>query len=256
MQKDHDSFRVETEFGLEQLVGLTPIVIPAIPLTNNGNLVDPSIDISAPMILFDDFMHVEYGTELYGADINYMRGVIRHNAPMRIELTAGARYIRLHEELLVTGNDLRNQIQPTILSASSNHIFGPSVGVRAEWEYGLLKLGADSRFTAAFNRNNNYVRTDNLFLQNQLPTKSDDDHTDFSPVHELQLYAQVKLTHRCKLRVGYDLLTLFEVSRPHNQVIWDDSGVVDGPVRIRAGADHQETFNAHGIVVSGEISLY
>lgn len=252
MAKQTESYRA-TPFFDELLIHQ---VIPAIPLTNNGQLVDPGLDPAAPMILFDDFMHVQFGTELYGADINYFRGAIRHNAPLRIEFAAGARFIRLHEELFITGQDLRNQIRPEILSASSNHIFGPSFGLRAEWEYGIVKLGADSRVTAAFNRNNNYVRTNQLFLQNQLPTKSDDDHTDFSPVHELQVYAQVKLTHRCKLRVGYNLLTLFEVARPQNQIIWDDSGIVDGPVRIRAGASQLETFNASGLFVSGEVSLY
>jgi hypothetical protein len=252
LQKDDDSYRITPhtdEFGIF-------FVIPAIPLTNNGRLVDPTFDVSAPMVLFDDFMHVQFGTEMYGAELNYFRGAIRHNAPLRIELMAGARYVRLREDLFITGNDLRQQVSPEILAVSSNHVFGPSFGLRMEFEHWIFKFGADTRFTAAFNRHNNLVRTVDLFPNAPFPTQSDDDHTDFSPVHEVQVYAQMKLTHRLKLRVGYNLLTLFEMSRPQNNVVWDDSGVVDGPVRIRAGVGDLETFQAGGLFVSGEWSLF
>lgn len=252
MQKVADSYRAEPFFDQTGLY----LVIPTIPLTRNGQLVDPSLDASAPMILFDDYMHVQFGTELYGAELNYFRGPIRNSGPLYIELMAGARYLRLHEDLLVTGSDLRNNLNPTILAASSNHVFGPSVGLRLAVEHGIFKLGCDTRFTASFNRNNNLVRSSQLFLQNPGPVQFDDDHTDFSPIHELQLFAQMKLTHRLKLRVGYNLLTLFQMSRPQNTVIWDDSGVVDGPIQLRVGDPQLETFQASGLFVAGEWSLY
>jgi hypothetical protein len=261
LQKNTDNFRVVPridEFGF--------LVLPAITLTNNGRLVDPTFDVSAPMILLDNFMHVQMGQEMYGAELNYFRKAVRDNENLHIDLIGGGRFIRLEEDLLVTGNDLRNQISPEILGVSTNYLFGPSVGVRVEWEYGILKLGADTRLTAAFNRHNNTVRTRELFrlpvdpitnLQGvSAPTTSSDDHTDFSPIHDLKLYAQVQVTHRLKVRVGYDLLNIFNVSRPQDAIVWDDSGIANGPVRIRADATNLEHFRAKGLFVGGEISLY
>ncbi len=254
LQKVSESFRVEPDFTR---LGTTNFYIyPAIPLTNNGQLVDPTLDAVAPMILFDDFMHVQFGTELYGADLNYFRKLIHEQDSMRLELMAGGRFIRLREDMFITGHDQQMQVSPQILAVSSNHIFGPSVGLRLELEKWIFKVGADTRVTAAFNRHNNLVRTADLFPQNRTPTQSDDDHTDFAPVHELQVYGQVKLTHRLKVRVGYNLLNMFRISRPQNNVIWDDSGIADGPVRIRMGENDLETFNASGLFVSGEWSLF
>jgi hypothetical protein len=252
LQNETDSYRVEPRTDETGLF----LIYPTIPLMNNGQLVDPSLDASAPMILFDDFMHVQFANELYGAEINYFRGAINEGAPYKIELMAGGRFIRLREDMLITGNDIRNQVSPQILAVSSNHLFGPSVGLRLEAEHWIFKVGVDTRITAAFNRNNNLVRTVDLFPQFRTPVQSNDDHTDIAPVHELQVYGQVKLTHRLKLRVGYNLLTLFEVARPQNQVIWDDSGIVDGPTLIRVGNDKLETFQASGLFVSGEWSLF
>lgn len=262
LQKNTDSYRVEPRFD----VGLRTFVLPAIPLTNNGRLVDPTFDAVAPMILFDDFMHVQYGQELWGAEVNYFRGAVRDNENLRIDLIGGGRFIQLREDLLVTGNDLFTLTSPEILGTSTNHLFGPSVGLRIEWEYGILKLGADTRLTGAFNRHNNTVGTRNLFrlpadpitglTAVTAPTESNDDHTDFSPIHDLKLYAQVQLTHRVKLRVGYDLLNVFNVSRPQDMIVWDDSGIANGPVNIRADATNLEHFRASGLFVSGEVSLY
>jgi hypothetical protein len=247
-----ESFRVEPVFDQTGLF----LVIPAIPLTNNGQYVDPSLDVSAPMILFDDFMHVQFGQELYGAEINYLRRIFDYGSPVRFELLAGARYIRFYEDMLITGNDLQTQTSPQILATSSNHVFGPSIGLRMEFEEWIVKLGAESRLTAAFNRHNNLVRTVDLFPDNRTPVQFDDDHTDVSPIHELSLYAQIKLTHRLKLRVGYNLLTMFEMSRPQNNVVWDDSGIVDGPTLIRVDDGDLETVNVRGLFVSGELSLF
>ncbi|MFV0442461.1 MAG: BBP7 family outer membrane beta-barrel protein [Planctomycetaceae bacterium] len=252
LKKNTDHYRIEPYFDNFG----TFLVIPAIPLTNNGRLVNPTLDASAPMILFDEYMHVQYGQEMYGAEVNYFRKTLRDNDHLHVDLMGGGRFIRLREDMLVVGSDLRNQLNPEILSTSINHLFGPSIGLRAEMEFGIVKLGADTRLTAGFNRHNNTVRTKDLFLQNPNPTNSSDDHTEFAPIHDLKLYAQVQLTHHIKLRAGYDLLNIFQVSRPQNSVVWDDSGVVDGPINIRADATNLESFRASGFFVGGEISFY
>lgn len=261
LAKNTDHFRVEPaldQFGLFEY--------PAIPLTNNGRIVDPTLDPITPMILFDSYMHVQFGQQMYGAEVNYFRGTVRDNEHLRIDLVGGARYIRLREDLLVTGVDLLNAINPEILSTTTNDLFGPSVGVRVEWEYGILKFGADTRLTAGFNRANNTVRTRELFrlppdpITNadrvSAPTNSKDNHTEFCPISDVKLYAQVQVTHRLKVRVGYDLLNIFRVSRPQNSIVWDDSGIADGPVLIRADGTHLEQFKASGVFVSGEWSFY
>ena len=251
MQKGNDSYSVAPQ--IQQ--GLY-YVIPAITLTHNGQLVDPFVDPIAPMILFDNAFGVRYSTELGGADFNFLTNAINPGAQVKIQLLAGGRFIRLAEDLSIAGADLRDQLNPQLLSTSRNYIFGPSIAARAEWESHGLLVGAQTRFTAAFNRHEDLVRTVDLFPDNPIAQQSTDAHTEFAPVLDLSVYAQLQVTRRLKVRVGYDLMALFQVSRPGNTIVWDDSGSVGGPILIKADSTNLDTFRASGLSVSGEITLY
>lgn len=251
MQSETDSFRVDPQIRQ----GLF-LVLPAIPLLNNGRVPDPLTDPVVPMILFDDGYHIQFGTDLAGGEVNYLRSLLWTETPVRFEILAGARYTRLYEELFVVGRDDNQQVDPQILATSRNQLFGPSVGLRLEWEREWFKLGAETKFTAGFNRHEDLVRVNDLFQFNRTPIQSTDAHTEFSPVHESMFYAQIKLTHRLKFRIGYNILSLYNVSRPQNAVVWNDSGIIDGPILISADSTNLESFHARGITISGEWSLY
>src|SRR5690606_11742737 len=133
---------------------------------------------------------------------------------------------------------------------SLNDIFGPSIGLRLETHYKKLTFGAQSKFTFSFNRHEDLVRTVELFLESQDPRVTVEGHTDFAPIHELQLYAQMQLSERLRVRVGYNLMTVFEVSRPYNNIYWNDSGVPEDPTMIVVRARERETFHASGLTIS------
>lgn len=251
MQKGNDSFAVSP-----QIQDNLYFVIPAITLTHNGQFVDPFVDPIVPMVLFDNGYGVRWATELGGADFNFLTNPLDPAAPIRLQLGVGGRFIRLAEDFSVAGSDLYNQLNPQILSSSRNYIFGPSIAARAEWEARGLLLGVQTRFTASFNRHNDLVRTVDLFPDNPNAYQTSEGHTEFSPVFDMSVYAQLQVTQRLKVRVGYDLMALFQISRPNNIVVWDDSGSVGGPILIKSDASSLDTFRASGLSVSGEITLY
>lgn len=243
------------------------IAIPAITLLIDGQKADASLGTSPPMILFDDAFHTTLQTELMGTEFNYVHGPWQDGIPFTIQPIVGFRYVRMHETLTVTGSDLRKALNPQISSESLNNHFGPTIGMRAQWQHKRLLLGLESKLTFAVNRHEDRVRTSELFRY--LDTSTDpatnvvfparqtaEGHTDFAPIYSLQLYGQWQLTQRMKVRVGYDFMTLFETSRPYNNIYWNDTGLPEDPTSVVVRARDRETFYAQGLFVSGEISLF
>ncbi|MEZ6065026.1 MAG: BBP7 family outer membrane beta-barrel protein [Planctomycetaceae bacterium] len=232
------------------------IVIPAIPLTVNGQRVDPLNSAFAPQILFDDFMAVSTNLELSGAEAIYRHRPVNHNAPLDIQFLAGFKYIRLAESINITGSDTLNVLNPTIIGQSSDYIFGPTVGASIEWSSKRLKFGIEERFTFGFDRHHNAVATFGLFPDNRDGSLFAEQGTGFTPVNQIAVYGAVNVTERLSLRVGYELLSMFGVNRAHENFVFDDSATINGPTRLRVDGDNRSTFNAHGFTISAELLLF
>jgi hypothetical protein len=239
--------------------GLT--LIPVITLLVDGQKPDPNAGDITPMILFDDGYSVTLQTELMGAEANYVGAPWQEGIPVQLRPLLGFRYVRMHETLTVAGSDLFTALNPQIVSESLNNVFGPSLGMRLEWTHKKLMIGAESKFTLGFNRHEDRVRTSEIFRDTINGTvvparQTAEGHTDFAPIYQLQVYAQAQVSHRLSLRVGYDFMTMFEISRPYNNVYWNDTGVIDDPSQVIVRARDRETFIGQGLFVSGELSIY
>jgi hypothetical protein len=232
------------------------LVLPAIPLTLNGQIIDPTVATNTPQILFDDFMAVATDMELNGTEFVYRHRPVRHESPVDVQFLGGFKYIHLQESIQITGNDNNQLVSPAILGQSNDQVFGPTVGAQIEWNSKWCTFGIEERFTFGFDRHQNQVATANLFQQNQVGVISRDAGTEFAPVNQVAAYGSFHLTDRLSVRVGYELLSIFGVSRAHENFVWDDSGTVNGPTQIGVDGENRSTFNAHGFTIAAELELF
>jgi len=227
------------------------IIIPAVSLLNNGTPADDRL------VLFDTSYVASYKSNLMGTEGNFVFSPITPNAPIVLQPIAGIRYMRVFEELQISGSDSVTMTNPRIRSRSQNHLFGPQVGFRAEMQHERFTLGVEPKFTFGFNRHSDQVLSEQIFEAtdangNILRSVTGDDDSDFAPLFNVSVYARVHVTQHLSVFVGYEAILASEVSRPYSNIIYNDAGVGNPPGIVYRPEDRQDLF-IQGLFVGGEL---
>jgi hypothetical protein len=151
--------------------------------------------------------------------------------------------------------DINDQEQPDqildhrIRSRAHNHVFGPTVGMRATTkEFWRVTLGADTRFFIGINRTLNAVSTQQIYEVDEEPGREEETMTRFAPMMDLSLYARLRLTDHFRMQVGYELLFGAGFSRAFDNIRYNSVGTESD-----IGLDSRRSnFYAHGLTIGGE----
>ena len=227
------------------------VIIPAVSLLNNGMPADDRL------VMFDTSYRAAFRSDVMGTEGNFVFSPITPNAPIVFQPIAGIRYMRVFEELQISGSDEVTMTNPRIRSRSQNNLFGPQVGFRAEVQHERFTLGVEPKFTFGFNRHSDQVLAEEIFEAtdadgNILRTVTGDDDSDFAPMFNLSVYARVHLTQHLSVFVGYEAIVASEVSRPYSNIIYNDAGVGNPPGIVYRQEDRQDLI-IQGLFVGGEL---
>lgn len=226
-----------TAIGTPPAPTLDTTGVTAIPF-----LLDGAITNSA--LIFDTSYAVNYSSSMFGTEINYLWDDQRPTNGFHLNFLLGARYLKLDETMTQIGvdsdvttdannNDITYFRTATIASEAINQLYGPQVGFRMELVEDRVTFGAQPALTLAVNHIDSRVSTDNLFLGDDPTTTADESTastTDFfnqdklSPIFSLALYSKIRVFENMQLYASYDLLYLHSVTRPGQNVIYDDDG--------------------------------
>jgi len=241
-------------------LSLFPIVDPEIPIAtlipSTTFLIagQPATVENAPRSLYDTSYLATYRTRLFGSDAKFVGNKIRSGSPIQIQGIAGFKYVRLEDQFDVGGIDALTATLHNIHSESLNHIFGPTLGFRAEAQIGFLTLGVEPALFLGFNRHENFVSTKNLFTAAELDTISGDHHSEFAPGAELKTYMRAQCGESLQLHVGYDITVLTKVSRPVDNILYTDLGVNGAPASTRFRHGELEDVFIRGLNAGATIS--
>lgn len=262
-QKDHTKIVINPVRISQTNVVPLPILIPAIPLLNNGVPADDR------NLLFTEGMTVRLETSMFGTEGNWVFNANPPNTGIDWQPLLGFRYIRLEDGMHIYGRDIDISQDPTLIldhdirSLALNHVFGPQLGLRATTKLWRFTLGAETKFVIGLNRLNNQVRTDEI-LRESTPTDPDlvpeqttifrDEQTRFAPFLDLSLYSKFHMSDNFALFVAYDLIYGGGISRAYDNVIYDTpASLANDPPAIRLDG-HLTSFYAQGLVVGGEFT--
>ncbi|MBL4884784.1 MAG: BBP7 family outer membrane beta-barrel protein [Planctomycetaceae bacterium] len=257
-------FGGETIPGNESTRFLAPIIdvngVAAIPFNINGAP-------SNRALIFDRTFSVLYDSTMFGTELNFVWDDRKPRNGFHFRHILGLRYLKLDEKMRIIGTDNQtttnaagdevDYIKSTVIeSRAINQIFGPQVGARIELVDDRITLGAQPMFAFAFNHLDARVNTIDLFaaddpttIENEAtpPTTNSTNQDQFSPVISLALYSKVRATHAMHLYASYDILFLSGVSRPGDNVDYDQNATVDG----FGVAPHETTLFNQGFSVGG-----
>lgn len=240
----------------------TPPFIDAVPIVPALTLLEDG-QPSNITLLYNQGLTISYQSEIWGAE-----GVFVGNA-FPFELAApergitmkpiiGFRYLDVEERLLHVGG-FRSTIMPrqptlvsTIDSETDNNLYGGILGARLQFEHRWFTLGVEPRATLGVNDYSARVTTHQLrgFFDPTVTTVEED--TIFSPVLDCTAYARLHLRENFSVHVAYNVLWMARVTRPHENIVFNDPGTTLLPPGVVVDADIGELM-LEGLSLGGEI---
>ena len=228
-------FMLERTTSTIQPVGLgintpaeTPQGILSLPrLSGTSTLVNGAIANNVET--YNTFYQATYESQIWGVDASYY---IDHDRDgfFQFQPSVGFRYIGLREKLLQRGTfrditfadpiDTNTEIDST----TSNNLFGPQGGFRSELVTKYVVIGFENKI--AFTANNMQAGVRSFHFRSNVDPEviTNEDKVGFSPMVDLGVYSRVNLTQNFSLRLGYNLMWIGRVTRPEDNVIYNDNG--------------------------------
>jgi len=215
------------------------------------------IPVSDNTIVYDVSFETDLTSELYGGDLTLIIDDPTPGHGLKFRPMLGFRYLNFQEQLRQKGVDTNGGTEPTrsvvIDSRTSNNVYGPQFGLRVELTHPKFTLGVQPSITAGLNDYTASVRAERLFTVNDPKLLTKETHTDWSPVFDLKVYLQAHISESLSLHVGYDLMWAHRVTRPYNNIYYDE--IVTGGTRTANVVlqEDLEDFMVDGLTVGGVI---
>lgn len=179
--------------------------------------------------LYNDSFRAVFNSKLWGAETNIFFDGPSSNffsfGPM-----VGFRYIDFREDLLQTGSFIPNPTTglPTVVtninSYSTNQIFTPQIGYRTKFENSFMMVTFDPKFGLGANVYRNRVSSQRFRSTGDPLVETEDSAAALAPVIDLGVTGALKLTPSLRLTVGYNFLFVSRVTRPQDNIRYNDNG--------------------------------
>lgn len=235
--------------------GLSPALLPAIRFTNNGA---PAANLAIP------FEEVTFRSVIdsWGAGVEYLLDPLTPNQAYSFAPTIGFKYFKYRETFGFSGrytdptvpdptNPLVNvTLLPTLTSEATNHIFGPTFGMRFDLPGPHVSLSFLPRVGLAVNRTITKIDSSQLFLQAQADSDYERE-SELSPFLEFDANATLHVNQSLSFFAGYKLLAFTRVRRSEEQVVYDS---IAGAANVGISGDTTELV-VHSLMVGGEFTF-
>ncbi|MGH7201380.1 MAG: BBP7 family outer membrane beta-barrel protein [Planctomycetaceae bacterium] len=213
------------------------------------------------VFLYNSDFEARYTSDIWGLETvvawhGFHWELFDPNDGLQVQPVIGLRFLSIQEQLRQSGTFfdpflLQTPLVSVINSESHNNIAATILGARIEYVHKWFTLGAEPRIGPGWNRYRNHVTTENFrsFADGVIETQ--DDETVLTAVAEFQLYARVHVTEDFSLTVGYNVLWVPRMTRPHRNIFYNDNGP-NAPPGIVVDSEIDE-LRLEGLTVGGEL---
>ena len=231
----------------------------AMPLLTTGQ-------IGTSFLIFDGGYAADYHSEIWGSEAKLIFDIGPNANGFTLNPLVGFRYMSFDEQFRQVGLSSFSVLSLNLNSAVvvfpeplraaeidskvQNDLYGLQIGASAEYNNKYVTLGVDPRISFGVNHYEAEVTTNQLrsVFDPRVTTRQDD--TTFAPVFDVSMYGQVHLTPNFSLHAGYNFTYLFRVTRPAENIVYNDNGPFAPPGVVV----DSKTQDAHiqGLTVGGE----
>lgn len=247
---------------------IDPGFFAATSLLSNG---EPSDIVE----LYNQSFTASYENDTLGTQLNFaLESILASYPDVKLQPIVGLRYMLIQENLtqrgvfrevfpepgtvdpetgeIIAESSFGPPLTSVIESETSNNFLGGTLGLRFELDHKWLTLGFEPSLSVGGNGFSARVRTDNLRSLADPTVVTEEEHIVFAGVGELKAYAQAHLTENFSLHVGYNFLQAMQISRPGENIFYNDRGPFPTPPAVVVDAERTE-LEFEGLTVGGEI---
>jgi hypothetical protein len=233
--------------AFDPIFGVDATLIGTSTLTNG--------QIGTNVFLYDESFVKTYQSRFWGTEGNLYFDEYAPGWGMNYEPMIGFRYFNLREQLDQVGvfNNFRTEpdLVSTIRSTTNNNLYGPQIGLRAQWIGKFLTFGVEPKFGLGANTYSAMVRTEQLRSPADPTVVTREERSAIAPFAEVGAYIRAHITDYFTLSVGYNFIWLHNVTRPGNNIRYDDFGPLPQPPGVVLDRKMRD-ITIDGLTIGGE----
>ncbi len=204
--------------------------------------------------VYDTSYDVSFTSEVWGVQANMVFDTAVPGEGFKHQPVLGARLVSFQEHMTQIGvSSTAANFITEINSDSRNYVYGVNLG----WEMSLVHrwftLGVRPQATLGLNTYQSKVTTNRWVSETDPLHRFELEENTFGAMIDITTYLRVPVTENFSLHAGYNLLYLFNVQRPHTQIVYDTDAVGQVPIssNFRAVEKHEDVL-LNGLSFGGE----
>lgn len=208
---------------------------------------------------YDSFFATHFKSNFWGSEANFIMDSYDPRAEFQVRPSFGFRYFGLDEEFTQIGvfdgsGTLNVPIVSEIRSHADNHVYAPQIGLRMEYVHRWFTLGVDPKIGVGWNSYESDLNVLRLRALADLPRFTEESGSRLAVTGDLSVYAKLNVSQNFSVNLGYQIIFIDNVVRPHNSIYYNDNGPAQQ--NIPPGLVTKPDFGLHyfqGINVGGEL---
>ena len=227
-------------------------------LTNGkvNDIINDSV-IGTNIFFYDKAFQVFQKTALFGGEANWV-GKSAYEEGLITRPLAGFRYLDVHESLGQRGtfNQL-GALSPALVSFidsdANNRVYAPQIGMRFEYVTPWMTVGFEPKVAFGVNKYKASVSTFHLRSQGDAFVETQDSGTHFAPIGDFSVYSKIHVRDNFSLNVGYQIMVAGGISRPANNIYYNDNGASNPAAIVVDPSFRQMVWQ--GLTIGGELKF-
>jgi hypothetical protein len=184
--------------------------------------------VGETLFVYNDGYAAFYQSQVWGAEANYLHDLDTYGA-VHFRPMIGARFLNINERVSQYGRFQQQAPVPSfetsIESDTQNYLGGGQIGARVEMVTHLFDFGAEAKWLMLANSKYADVATNNLRFNGDPYVQTSDNTTQVSTGFDLTGWGVLHVHPKFDLRIGYNFLWLTGITRPEDNVYYNENGI-------------------------------
>jgi len=217
----------DSDFSITNISGFRPDGSTGIGTAERPNVVVPllssgaSVDAdTANYLLFDSSYSASMKAQMWGTEATLLTKRYIPGDGLGWQWLGGFRYVNYNEEfghrgVFNNGGLIADQVTQ-FQASTTNHMYGPEVGFRSSVNHRWFTFSATPRIAFTLNNHTSETSFNGVSV-------GDSNDVDFTPIVQVSFTGEVHLTPNFSVFGGYDMMWMYRMSRPHDNIVYDSS---------------------------------
>ena len=184
--------------------------------------------VGETLYVYNDGYAAFYQSQVWGAEANYLHDLDTYGA-VHFRPMIGARFLNINERVSQYGRFQQQAPVPSfetsIESDTQNYLGGGQIGARVEMVTHLFDFGAEAKWLMLANSMYADVATNNLRFNGDPYVQTSENTTQVSTGFDLTGWGVLHVHPKFDLRIGYNFLWLTGITRPEDNVYYNENGI-------------------------------